>query len=447
MLGAMASMNSPALKKTWEGQVVGEFPLRQWIGGSDHSAVFLTEFSGHKAAIKLVPANTTNVDQLARWRPAMKLSHPHLLRVFDMGRCELEGAQYHYLVTEFAEEDLSQILPQRSLTAAETAEFLTPVLDTLWYLHSKGYVHGGLKPSNILAIDNQLKLSADRIQPIGHSGARGRAATIFDAPELANGNVAPAADIWSLGATLVEALTQHAPAIVAGQDPSIPDAIPEPYRGIARSSLRRDPQQRASLAQIQGSLRPGAVVPVTETPRHRVERKATNWWLVAGIAGAVVVVALVFAFIYLVPRPMASSHTGPISSQTQAQEPTPSPVAPKPSVNPKPASVPTPHAASSPGAVLEQVLPDIPRSARSTIHGKIKITVKVIADSTGKVTSASLTSSGPSAYFANLTLKASQQWRFTPPQASGQPASSTWLLHYRLARSGTEVTPEAVTKR
>jgi hypothetical protein len=29
--------------KTWEGQVVDGFLLRQYLGGSDHSAVYLTE--------------------------------------------------------------------------------------------------------------------------------------------------------------------------------------------------------------------------------------------------------------------------------------------------------------------------------------------------------------------------------------------------------------------
>jgi TonB family protein len=446
-------MNSPALKKSWEGQVVGEFPLRQWLGGSDHSAVFLTEFSSQKAAIKLVPANTTNVDQPARWRPAMKFSHPHLLRVFDMGRCEIDGAQYHYLVTEFAEEDLSQILPQRSLTPAETAEFLTPVLDTLWYLHSKGYVHGGLKPSNILATDNHLKLSADRLQPIGQSAARGRAATIFDAPELAIGTVSPAADIWSLGATLVEALTQHTPTAIAGQDPVVPNAVPEPYRAIARSSLRRDPQQRASLAKIQGSLRPGSM-PAVEVPRPRTERKAPKWRLIVAAAAVVIVIALLLAVVALVPRPGSSLHTGAVSTQTPMEKQTPA--APRPPTESKPAtqkpainSQSAAPASSQPqpeGSVAQQVLPDISRSARNTIHGKIKITAKVIVDSTGKVTSASLTSPGPSSYFANLALKASQQWRFTPAKIDAQPVASTWLLHYRISRAATEVTPEPLTK-
>ncbi len=48
--------------KQWEGQIVeGIFPLRQYLGGSDHSAVFLTEYSEggqQKAAIKLFPADS-----------------------------------------------------------------------------------------------------------------------------------------------------------------------------------------------------------------------------------------------------------------------------------------------------------------------------------------------------------------------------------------------------
>ena len=56
--------------KQWEGQLVnGEFHLRQYLGGSDHSAVFLTERGGgepQKAAIKFIlDAGDTEV-QLAR---------------------------------------------------------------------------------------------------------------------------------------------------------------------------------------------------------------------------------------------------------------------------------------------------------------------------------------------------------------------------------------------
>ena len=43
-------MSKPETWKSWEGRTVdGKFPLRQYLGGSDHSAVFLTELSGAHA--------------------------------------------------------------------------------------------------------------------------------------------------------------------------------------------------------------------------------------------------------------------------------------------------------------------------------------------------------------------------------------------------------------
>src|ERR1700690_1659069 len=87
--------------KQFEGQVVnGEFFLQRFLGGSDRSAVFLTERQGEpgKAAIKLIPSNPeTDHLQLGRWELAAKLSHPHLVQLFDAGRCELNGVPMLYV--------------------------------------------------------------------------------------------------------------------------------------------------------------------------------------------------------------------------------------------------------------------------------------------------------------------------------------------------------------
>ena len=164
-------MSNPGVWKTWEGRVVdGKFPLRQWLGGSDHSAVFLTERPGQpspKLAIKLVAAEATEADrQISRWRAASQLSHPNLIRILDAGRCRLDNMSLLYVVMESAEEDLSQILPQRSLVPGEATDMLPPVLDALSYLHGKGLVHGRIKPSNVLAVGNRLKLSSDQVFPV-----------------------------------------------------------------------------------------------------------------------------------------------------------------------------------------------------------------------------------------------------------------------------------------
>src|SRR5947209_1074244 len=122
--------------KTWQGLLVdGKFPLLQWLGGTDHSAMFLTEMDSAKAAIKLVAADTLDANlQLIRWQQAAQVVHPHLMRLLTEGRCQIEGTPLLYLVMDYAEETLSEILQQRALTTGETRELLQPVLDGLAYL-------------------------------------------------------------------------------------------------------------------------------------------------------------------------------------------------------------------------------------------------------------------------------------------------------------------------
>ena len=120
------------------------------------------------AAIKLIPEDPGNSDQqLARWRAAESLSHPGVLRILHFGRCNIDGSPCLYIVTELADEDLGQLLPTRALTPDETRGMLAPVLSALDFLHESGLVHGGLKPSNIHAIGDNVKLSADRIIAAG----------------------------------------------------------------------------------------------------------------------------------------------------------------------------------------------------------------------------------------------------------------------------------------
>src|ERR1043166_2672962 len=120
----------------WQGQVVnGVFPLVEYLGGGERSAVFLTEDTlrkNQKAAIKLALEDSENAElQLARWQLAAGLSHPHLLGLFSMGRCQLGDRELLYLVMEYAEENLSQVLAQRPLTTEEARDMLEPVLETL----------------------------------------------------------------------------------------------------------------------------------------------------------------------------------------------------------------------------------------------------------------------------------------------------------------------------
>jgi len=251
--------------KTWEGQAVDGFPLRQYLGGSDHSAVYLTQLNSsgeQKAAIKFIPADASAYAQLAKWRVAGELTHPHLLQLIRVGRCELANANFLYVVMEYAEENLSEILPQRALEPDEVRQVLESALDALTYLHAQGLAHTRIKPGNILAAGDQLKLSSDTLSEIGSAPVTVPQPGIYAASESATAPVSAAADVWSLGVTLVEALTQRTPAL-RGLDVELPasENIPAPYLEIARRSLQVDPSRRANLKEISTLLNPTSAAP------------------------------------------------------------------------------------------------------------------------------------------------------------------------------------------
>src|SRR5258708_35655189 len=131
--------------KQWEGRTVdGRFPLQRYLGGSDHSAVFLsvTQPSGgdsEKAAIKLVPADAGDAkQQFLRWKAASELAHLNLIRIFEAGGGELDGTGLLYFVMEEGEGDLSQLLPERAVTAEQARGRLRPSLLAVQIVRRRG---------------------------------------------------------------------------------------------------------------------------------------------------------------------------------------------------------------------------------------------------------------------------------------------------------------------
>jgi len=172
----------------WENLVInGTYPLRRYLSHSDHSVVFQTESQGAgsaSAALKIIPADPARADrQLSIWKTVAALSHPHLIRVLDTGRCQLGGHDFIFVVMEYADQTLAQILPHRALTADEVREMMPPILDALSFLHRKSLVHGRLKPPNILVVGEQLKLASDTIRHAGQSTAANATLTPYDPPE------------------------------------------------------------------------------------------------------------------------------------------------------------------------------------------------------------------------------------------------------------------------
>jgi TonB family protein len=458
----------------------------------------------------------------------MQLVHPNLLRILGIGRCRLENRDRLYVVMEYAEEDLSQILPQRALRDSEVRDMLEPVLDALVYLHANGLVHSRIKPSNILATADQLKLSSDALFPIGETRKISRKFDVHDAPETTSSPLAASADAWSLGMTLVETLTQHTPALPSGSqaDPSVPETLAQPFLDIARHTLRRDPRRRWTIPEIAARLNPKAVaaaaaqsvpplnVPLSpvpalpaaklqvpkfdappavaqaQPPRPQAANPPKQTLVlpnyVVPVAGVLLVLGAIIALPKILGHRSDSSSSASTASASAAAQPNPaeqparretSP-APKKSAPPasqnslkaaagkktaaqpqtSPVPAPTPasvradtfssaHApgtsASSPerGDVLDQVLPDVSPKALATIHGVVRVAVRVHVDPTGNVSEAALDSPGPSKYFADLALQAARRWQFASPEVGGHSAPSEWLIRFHFTPSGPKAIP------
>lgn len=430
----------------WQGQVVnGEFRLIQYLGSSGQTAVFLTERAGderQKAAIKLVPADATKAElQLSRWERAKALSHPNLLQVFASGRCQLKAKNFLYVVTEYAEEDLSQILPYRPLSTAEAREMLAPLTSALAYLHGQGLVHTHLKPSNVMAIGDQLKLSTDGLRAAGESPEDQGKASAYDAPEIGHEKLSPAADVWSLGITLVEVLTQKLPVRATPQaDPDVPATLPAPFFDIAKHSLVQNPESRFTVDKIKERLQQAPA------PPQKKVNAASRTTALRGfrIAAVIIGIALLALLVQWVRRGSSSAPPAETpSAATSQQEPVtrPAPVAPAQPKAAVPSTPPARQRASTKGAVAEQVLPNVSPSARNTIEGKVKVRVRVKVDPTGNVEVATFDSPGPSKYFARLAMGAAENFKFTPPQIDGHNVASEWSLRFEFGRTATQVFP------
>ncbi len=448
----------------WEGRVVDQkFPLRQYLGGSADCAVFLTDSGEQKAAIKLFftdPESTQG--QLSLWERIARLSHPHLMRLLEMGRSQLDDRDLLYVVMEYAEEALSQVLPDRPLTPSETHDLVLKLLDVLEYLHGNGFVHGRLHPANIMVVDNQLRIGSDRLSRIGELRPNPGKLSVYDAPEIVSTALSPATDVWSLGITVVECLTQDRPIRKRSSDCEVvvPEMLPPPFFDLASHCLVREPSRRYSVAEIRERLQPGVaaapepIAPVHERPVRRANKK---WGLgyVLPISFALILVAVLAAPRLRQLRPQTASSPSSVSAPSPASVSAPSPAsvsAPSPANVPAASSsrvpaqpVPNPRGVETVrGAVIHQVVPEVPQRARDTIQGAVRVVMRLTVDPTGSVVAMKFDSPGPSRYFSQLASQAARQWKFRAPSIDGQNVSSEWILRFKFENATTIVDPVEV---
>ncbi|MFD8593128.1 serine/threonine-protein kinase [Streptomyces sp. NPDC059637] len=179
--------------------------------------------------------------------------HPRLVGVLDSlvlhtpDRPSLDGAIV--LVMERARCSLRELLGTR-IDEAEGARIVTGICEGLAHLHRSGWVHGDLKPENVLiGRDGEVRLS-DFGFAVELSGTHGYSAPMgtlgYLPPERWKERlgergvlVRPTADIWALGIVIHEVFAAGA-APFGGATPATRKAAVQEYAEW-RTALRMDP--------------------------------------------------------------------------------------------------------------------------------------------------------------------------------------------------------------
>jgi eukaryotic-like serine/threonine-protein kinase len=210
------------------GAVLGRrYKLTRLLGEGGMGAVFAaTELQdGSTFAIKVLHPEYVGEAQVAgrffaEAQTVQRMSHPNIVRVFDVGTAE-DGTPY--MVMELLEgRSLGDALQQSGALGVPFAVGLfVGALEALGYAHGQGIVHRDLKPDNLFVIPGMsphLKLVdfgiAKVMDQAGGMGTRTRTGMLLGTPaymspeQLKNSKGVDArTDLWSMTVILYEMLT------------------------------------------------------------------------------------------------------------------------------------------------------------------------------------------------------------------------------------------------
>lgn len=175
-------------------------------------------------ALKVLPAKLTAdarfVERFLREaRATAKLSHPNIVRIYEVDRSK---GGIHYYAMEYVEgESLGSLLKRRRrLDVGDACRIVAQVARALDHAHAQGFVHRDVKPDNVL-LDRQ---GAAKLADLGLArsleGAAAGAQTLdavvgtpyYMSPEQAEGKPVDArSDLYALGATFYHLLSGSPP--------------------------------------------------------------------------------------------------------------------------------------------------------------------------------------------------------------------------------------------
>ena len=315
------------------------YRIERELGQGGMATVYLAEDLKHKrkVALKVLKPELAAVLGAERFvqeiTTTASLQHPHILPLFDSGTAD--GFLYYVMPFIQGETVRDKLNRETQLGIDDAVRIAVDVADALEYAHSKGVIHRDIKPENILLANGRPMVADFGIALAVSAAAGGRMTETglslgtphYMSPEQATADkdITARSDIYSLASVLYEMLAGDPPHMGSSAQAIIMKIIAEPVQPVTAlrksvppnvaaavmKALEKLPADRfTSAAAFSAALRDPGFRATSSTvaidgAHGRSISSARHWWLVPGLAAAVVVAVIVALWGWLRPEPAA----------------------------------------------------------------------------------------------------------------------------------------------
>ena len=258
------------------GVILGRYELTGQIGRGGFSTVYRAwdRKMQRQVAVKAVRRTEELTGRAAHEaRAAAKLSHPHIVTVYELA----EDDDGIYLVSELVEgATLTARIASGSLTDREAVDVARQVLEALEHAHERGVIHRDIKPDNIMLAAGRgplakvMDFGIARLEDTQRLTRQGDVigTLAYMSPEQADGRpLHDATDVYSTALTLYECLAGDNPFRAATAAETVtrlntgalplsrvrPD-LPAELSGLIEQAMDSDPDRRLGLRSFAAGL-------------------------------------------------------------------------------------------------------------------------------------------------------------------------------------------------
>jgi eukaryotic-like serine/threonine-protein kinase len=287
------------------------YTIEREIGHGGMALVYLAQDRKHqrRVAIKVLRPDLARAIGPERFlreiEIAARLSHPHILPLYDSGATE--RLAYYVMPMVEGQSLRDRITAERQLPLQEAIRITGQIADALGHAHANGVVHRDVKPENILLTGGEALVADFGIARAADSAGERLTETgiavgtpAYMSPEQAAGEttIDGRADVYALGCVVYEMLAGQPPftgsssqAVLARHalDPVPPlrTIRPDLPQGVDRAVLKALAKAPADRFDSTAAFKAALVASATEHPRRRLASRGVLGGL--AVLGAVIV--------------------------------------------------------------------------------------------------------------------------------------------------------------